>query len=147
MEQDEWTPARGWMIVLGKAGMRAGILLVGLTAFLYLAMPVINAILSFSELPKPFGIFTGFWMIGVLILMSVAGFVLGYVVVRNIKEDSALGGWLLLLPMLVIITVAEVGACCLAAALRSGSPTMLIITVCTMFFWGWVACFVKLILM
>ena len=136
MEQDEWTPARGWMIVLGKAGMRAGILLVGLTGFLYIAWPVIFEIMN-SLL---------FWAIPLVIFESVVGFMLGHAVVRNLKEDSQFEGRLLLLPMLVMVTAAEVGACYLAAALRGISPAMLIVPLCVMILWGWVACFAKLIL-
>ena len=140
MDPNEWTPARGWMIILGKVGKRAGILLAGLTALLYLAWPVIYGIMSVKAVLL-------FWAIPLVIVLSVAGFVLGWAIVRNLKEDSALGGWLLLLPMLVIVTAAEVGACYLVAALRSGSPAMLIIPLCAMIFWGWVACFANLILM
>ena len=146
MDASDWTPARGWGIALRKAGKRAGIVFAGLTVGLYLFWPVIEAIMGLGSLGPGFGAFTGFWMLVLVILSSAGGVALGNVMVRGLKADSALGGWGLLGPMLLIVTAAEVGACYLAAALRGVSAGMLLVPLCAMILWSWVTCVVKLLI-
>ena len=145
-DDSDWTPAIGWGIALRKAGLRAGIVFVVLTAGVYLLWPVIAAIMSLSALARGFGAFTGFWMLVLVILSLAGGMALANVIVRGLKADSALGGWGLLGPMLLIVTAAEVGACCLAAALRGVSAGMLLVPLCAMILWSWVTCVVKLLI-
>lgn len=138
-DDNDWTPAIGWGIALRKAGTRAGIVLVGLTAGLYLFWPVIEAIMGL-------GLLSGFWIILLVLFSSAVGATLAHVIVRGLKADSALEGWRLLVPMLLIVTATQAGACYLAAALREMPAAMLIVPLCAMFLWSWVGCVVKLLI-
>ena len=143
-DDSDWTPWRGWGIALRKAGKRAGIVFAGLTVGLYLFWPVIEAIYQLSALGL--GAVSGFWMIVVVFVSSAVGATLAHVIVRGLKDDSALEGWRLLVPMLLIVTATHVGAFRLAAFLRGVSPAMLIVPLCAMFLWSWVSCVVKLLI-
>lgn len=141
MDADDWTPARGWGIALRKAGLRAGIVFVGLTIGLYFFWPVTSAIMGL-------GLLSGLWIILFVLFSSAMGAALAHAIVRGLKADSALEGWRLLVPMLLIVTAAEAGACYMAASfLRGVSPAMLIGTFCAMFLWSWVSCVVKLLIL
>jgi len=144
-DEDDWTPAIGWGIALRKAGMRAGIVFAGLTVGLYLFWPVVEAILEISALGL--GAVSGFWMILLVLFSSAVGATLAHVIVRGLKADSALEGWRLLLPMLLIVTATQAGAFRLVAFLRGVSSAMLIVPLCAMFLWSWVGCVVKLLIM
>jgi len=145
MDPNDWTLARGWAIALRKAGMRGGIIFLAMTVGLWLLWPSLEALLGrsggFGGMNATFGLMI------VVIITSILGAYLGALVVRKVKEDSALMGWQLLLPMLAIVLLAEAGACCVAAALRGVSPAMLIIPLCCMILWGVVAAFAKLIIL
>ena len=144
-DEDDWTPSIGWGIALRKASKRAGIVLVGLTVGLYLFWPVMAAIIQLKSLGL--GAVAGFWMMVLVLVSSAVGVALASVIVRGLKADSALEGWRLLVPMLLIVTVTLVGACYLATALREMPGEMLIVPLCAMFLWSWVGCVVKLLIM
>ena len=138
-DEDDWTPAIGWGIALRKAGKRAGIVFAGLTVGLYLFWPVIDAIMEL-------GLILGLFLIMLVLFSSAVGATLAHVIVRGLKADSALDGWRLVVPMLLIVTATEAGACYLAAFLRGVSPAMFIVPLCTMFLWSWASCVVKLLI-
>lgn len=139
-DDSDWTLWRGWAIALRKAGTRAGIVFAGLTAGLYLFWPVVDAIMGLGKL-------SGFWMLLLVLFSSAIGATLANVIVRGLKADSALEGWRLLVPMLLIVTATQVGAFRLAAFLRGVSSAMLIVPLCAMFLWSWASCVVKLLIM
>ena len=112
---------------------------VGLTAGLYLFWPVIASIMGM-------GLRLGLFLILLVLFASAVGATLAHLIVRGLKDDSALEGWRLLVPMLLIVTVAEAAACHLAAFLLRVSPAMLIVPLCAMFLWSWVSCVVKLLI-
>lgn len=137
MDPNDWTPARGWAIALRKAGIRAIVIFAILTGVLYLAWPVVYESMALGS----------FLLITLFVVGSIIGGVLAHIVVRKVKEDSALSGWRLLVPMLVMVAATEVGACYLAAGLRGTSPAMMLVPFCGMVGWGLVTTFVKLIIM
>ena len=139
-DDSDWTPAIGWGIALRKAGTRAGIVFVGLTVGLYLFWPVVDAIMGL-------GLLSGLWMLLLVLFSSAVGATLAHVIVRGLKADSALEGWRLLVPMLLIVTATHVGAFRLAAFLRGIPSAMLIVPLCAMFLWSWASCVVKLLIM
>lgn len=107
MDPNDWTPRVGWRIALVKSALRSAVIFLIAGALLYVAWP------AAAFIPAHWAI------LAVVFLISAAvGYPMGIVLSRKLVEDSGLSGSSLLIPVLLILLAAHVGAFHTAAALR-----------------------------
>ncbi len=135
MDPNEWTPARGWMIALGKAGYRtaAGACVAGV--LMYFAWPIIDF------LPSHWSVLTL-----MLLVPAVAGYPIGYAVGRKLVEDSGLAGGTILLPVITILVGGEYAAFQIVGAIRDQWGLVIFTMAAGIIMWSLIAC-TKTILM
>ena len=135
MEPNKWTPGRGWAIALIAAARRAAIVLGIVALGLYFAWPVGN------YLP------THWAVMGVLFLVCAAvGYPAGYLVARNLADDSGLAGKTVLLPVLVLAIAAHVAAYQAVFRLRGDGGMIVWMIALGLAFWCAAAVFKTLVL-
>ena len=135
MDPNSWTPARGWTIALGKAGLRSAIVFIILAAGLYAAWPIDK------YLPAHWAV------LAVLFLISAgAGYPIGYCVARKLPEDSGLAGVSVLVPVLVLLIAAAIAAYHVAATLRGGGGIVIWVVSLSVTLWSIAAAFRTLIM-
>lgn len=97
MDPDSWTPARGWAIALGRAGIGSAVLLAVFAGMLYFVWPIDQ------RLPPHWAIIAL-----IFIVSAAAGYPMGYMIARKLVESCGLAGKSVLLPVLTLQIVASV---------------------------------------
>ena len=94
MGNDEWTPARGWAIGLGKAAWKSAVggAIVGGAGYLLITFAMHAG---------------GNTIYGAFLFGAIAGFSLGWFVSRNLAEDCGLLGSVIGGPALAMLLAAE----------------------------------------
>ena len=135
MEPDQWTPARGWAIALGRAGLRSAVLLAVFTGVLYLVWPM-------DEYLPPH------WSIIALVFLvsAVVGYPTGHMVVSKLLDACGLAGRSILLPVLMLQVAGSVLAYHLALLLRGAGGMCTFVLAAGMAFWSVAAGFRTLLL-
>ncbi len=134
MDPNDWTPARGWMIALGKAGYRTAAGAGVASVVMYFAWPI-------GEF------FPLHWAIlAVLFLITAAvGYPIGYTVGRKLVEDCGLSEGTILLPVIIILAGGEIAVFQIVGAIRGQWGPILVVVACGIIIWSLIAC-VKTIL-
>ena len=129
MDPDEWTPARGWMIALGKSAYRtaAGSIFVGVVLYFIWHID--------RYLPAHWSM-----LILSLLVTAAVGYPVGYAVARKLVEDCGLAGGTILLPVLMILIVGEVAACLVVEALRGQWGMLAFVSTGGIIMWSLAAC-------
>jgi hypothetical protein len=140
VDPDKWSLGRGWQIALRIMGMRALLILGGVAACAYLIWPVVEEIIAL-------GLATLIWLIFLFLFATVAGGWMASLLVDDVVEDSGIMGRHLLIPALLILTVAEVAALSLVAVLRGQPLAVVVVPFGGMLLAGWLTCLAKLVLM
>ena len=134
MDPNEWTPARGWMIALGKAAYRTAAGAGVASVVMYFAWPI------GEYLPPAWAILAVLFLI-----TSVVGYPVGYAVARKLVEDCGLTEGTILLPVIIILAGGEIAAFRIVGAIRGQWGLVLLAMAGGVIIWSLVAC-VKTIL-
>ena len=129
MDPNEWTPVRGWMIALGKAGYRTAVGSIFVGVVLYFIWHIDK------YLPAHWSI-----LILSLIVAAAVGWPVGYAVARKLSEDCGLAGITILLPVLMILIIGEVAACLVVESLRGQWGMIAFISTGGIIMWSLAAC-------
>ncbi len=135
MDADSWTPAKGWMIGLGKALLRTVIVAAVQTGVFYLAWPINDL------LPAHWSV------MAVLFLVSAAvGYPMGYCIVRKLTDDSGIAGKSLILPVLIMVLCGMLLAFEIASQLRGPNAPLIFSVGAGVGFWAALATMKTLLL-
>jgi hypothetical protein len=124
MDPDNWTPARGWGIAMLKAGYRCAaiFLVVGVADFLAFHL---------TFLPVHWAV------MAVLFLASAAvGYPVGHLLCRKLVDDCGLAGRTIVLPVVVLLAVAEFAALQVVVALKGGAATIPVVVALGIAMWS-----------